>query len=187
MKTSRVISILCGLLLLLQVVLFTNTIQPAEAASQRADVQQRSRRAGVRRRGRRMAARITFGVIENNSSRDVWITADNKKYCLKAGQKSTDIGIQDADGLLLDGTPVLFDSNRTDLGGGKVWSSGAIKVCDPGKMTVENGAGPVFVLKVTISTAGFLCPSDSAGYKTPEWCSQHPGWDINNTPLARPC
>jgi hypothetical protein len=128
-----------------------------------------------------------MGAVENRSSHKVWITAGNKKHCLASGETSETVGIVDGDGLLLDGRSVLFDSVRTDLGGGKVYTDGAIKVCDLGTLTVKDGPGGGVLLIAEISVPGFICRSDSAGYKTPDWCKQHPGWDIATAPLARAC
>jgi hypothetical protein len=128
-----------------------------------------------------------MGAVENRSSHSVWITADNKKHCLAAGEASAGIGIADGDGLLLDGRRVLFDSIRTDLGGGQVYERGALKVCDLGTLTVKDGPGRDYVLVAEISVAGFICPGDSAGYKTPQWCAEHPGWDLATAPLGRAC
>jgi len=127
------------------------------------------------------------GTIINNSSHAIWITADGKKHCLAAGEDSSTVGISDADGLLLDGRRVLFDSTRTDLGGGQINSDGAIKVCDLGTMTLSNGLGPAYDLKAEIDTAGFICPSEPAGYKNRQWCTQHSGWDINTVQVGRQC
>jgi hypothetical protein len=166
--------------------------QSVTRTSKKASTSRQRRSARRRRLGKSaLAARapaLLGGVIENKSKRTVWITADNKKYCLKPGESSKDLNIEDADGLLLDGdTPMLFDSSKTELGGGKVFRAGAIKVCDPGRLTVEDGLLPAYALKVTISAPGFICGSDPAGYKTSEWCKQTPGWDFQNTPVARPC
>jgi len=129
------------------------------------------------------------GVIVNNSTRNIWITAANKKHCLKPREQSDTVGIADADGILLDGRPVLFDSSRTDLGGGQVYREGAIKVCDPGSMTVTDHPGPLAELRVEISIAGFICRpgGDPAGYKTPDWCRAHDGWNFSTAAVARPC
>ena len=78
------------------------------------------------------------GDVVNSSSRHVWITAGNQKHCLIPGESSDSAGIDDADGLLLDGRSVLFDSLRTDLGGGQVYRQGAIKICDLGTLTVRD-------------------------------------------------
>ena len=127
------------------------------------------------------------GDVVNSSSRHVWITAGNQKHCLIPGESSDSAGIDDADGLLLDGRSVLFDSLRTDLGGGQVYRQGAIKICDLGTLTVRDAptVDPEFV--ATVSSAGFVCPGDPAGYKATEWCGQHSGWDVNTAPVARPC
>ena len=127
------------------------------------------------------------GTISNNSSRSVWITAGNQKHCLKPGEKSDSVGIQDADGLLLDGTGVLFDSARLDLGGGGTYKQGALKVCTLGSLTVSDAPTQDPALIATISVAGFICTGDSAGYKDVTWCGNHNGWDINSAPLARSC
>jgi len=39
--------------------------------------------------------------------------------------------------------------------------TGAIKVCDPGSMTVHDHPGPTSVLRVEISIAGFICRKTS--------------------------
>lgn len=127
------------------------------------------------------------GDIENRSSSNVSITAGGHKYCLRPGESSDSIGVSDGDGLLLDGRGVLFDSARSDLGGGQVHSAGAIKVCDLGTLTIHDSSTVNPALIARISTPGFVCPGDSAGYKSPQWCSQHGGWDINNTPIGRQC
>jgi hypothetical protein len=127
-----------------------------------------------------------MGIIINNSNRQIWITANNKKYCLRPGETS-DNAIppnegKDADGILLDGTPALFDSIRTDLGGGTTNREGAIKLRTPGTMTVTNVAGPAIVLKVEIDVLG-LVPvpgTESAGYHDMAWCRRFPGWDIKS-------
>jgi len=184
MRFTRPIQIVVSLALLLHAAALFPGAAKADGPAQK---KYRKHRPHIKRKTTASAAALTLGVVENKSHRNIWITADNKKYCLKPGESSTDLNLNDADGLLLDGTPVLFDSTRTDLGGGKIWNNGAIKVCDPGKLTVVDGLAPAFVLKASISLPGFLCPNDSAGYKTVEWCGQHPGWDINTAPLARPC
>ena len=106
---------------------------------------------------------------------------------LGPGEISNNVNINDADGVLLDGRDVLFDSIRTDLGGGQVQRAGAIKVCDLGTLTVRNSPTNSSALVAEISTAGFVCPGDPAGYKTPQWCSSHPGWDVNAAPVGRTC
>jgi hypothetical protein len=130
-----------------------------------------------------------MGVIVNNSSHQVWITAGNKKHCLSPGESSSDVIAEEADGLLLDGRPTLFDSTRTDLGGGTINREGAIKVCTPGTLTVTNGQGPIFVLKAEISITGFICNPlrEPAGYHDIVWCQRFPGWDINTAPVGRTC
>lgn len=127
------------------------------------------------------------GTVVNSSSHSVWITANNTRHCLAPGENSNTAGIGDADGLLLDGRGVFFDSLRTDLGGGQVHHQGAIKVCSLGTLTVHDAPTIDPVLLANISTAGYICPGDSAGHKTPRWCSDHRGWDINTTPVTRPC
>lgn len=127
------------------------------------------------------------GDVVNSSSRSVWITAGNRKYCLGRGESSDSAGIDEADGLLFDGRSVLFDSIHADLGGGQVHRQAAIKVCDLGTLTVRDAPTVDPELMVTVSTAGFVCPGEPAGYKTPEWRGQHGGWDINTAPVARPC
>ena len=127
------------------------------------------------------------GDVVNSSGRQIWITAGNRKHCLAPGESSDSAGIDDADGLLLDGRSVLFDSLRTDLGGGQVHRQGAITVCDLGTLTVRDAPTVDPELIATVSTAGFVCPGDSAGYKSTEWCEQHGGWDFNTAPTARPC
>lgn len=127
------------------------------------------------------------GDIVNSSNRRIWITAGNRRYCLGPGESSDSAGIDDADGLLLDGTSVLFDSVRSDLGGGQVHRDGAIKVCDLGTLTVRDAPTVDPELVVTVSTPGFICPGDSAGYKTTDWCMQHSGWDISTAPISRQC
>jgi hypothetical protein len=135
-----------------------------------------------------------YSKITNHSNQDLWISVGNRKYCLKPGENSDQVGIpnNDADGLLLDGRSVLFDSVRSDLGGGQIHRQGAIKICDgvgASEMDVYNGSGgPTQQLRVEISTTGFICRlNDPAGYKDAVWCSQHPGWDVRTAPMARSC
>ena len=116
------------------------------------------------------------GLIINRSSRFVWIFADNKQVQLGRGMNSKGLGLKDADGLLLDGTPVHFASRRKDLGGGGTFTEGAFKVCDLGTMTIQDSKVAKAELTVEINTAGYICPSESAGYKTPEWCKRFDGW-----------
>ena len=116
------------------------------------------------------------GLIINRSSRFVWIFADNKQVQLGRGMNSKGLGLKDADGLLLDGTPVHFASSRNDLGGGGTFNEGAFKVCDLGTMTIQDSKVAKAELTVEINTAGYICPSESAGYKTPEWCKRSDGW-----------
>lgn len=130
---------------------------------------------------------VPSGDVDNQSSSDIWITAGGQKYCLHPGESTDDIGVSDGDGLLLDGRSVLFDSVRTDLGGGGTYTQGAIKVCDLGTLTVRNAPTQTPQLIAEISTPGFVCPGDPAGYKSPAWCQQNAGWDVNNTPVARDC
>ncbi|TWU40040.1 hypothetical protein Q31b_33840 [Novipirellula aureliae] len=127
------------------------------------------------------------GDVINSSSQQIWITAGNRKHCLAPRESSDSAGIDDADGLLLDGRSVLFDSLRTDLGGGQIHSQGAIKVCSLGTLTVTDAPTINHELVATVSTAGFVCPGESAGYKSTAWCEQHGGWDFNTAPVARPC
>jgi hypothetical protein len=127
------------------------------------------------------------GDIENRSATNVWITAGGEKYCLRPSESTDDIAISDGDGLLLDGRSVLFDSLRIDLGGGQVHSTGAIKVCDLGTLTVRDAPTINPALIAEISTAGFVCPGDPAGYKSQQFCARNSGWDINSAPTARQC
>jgi hypothetical protein len=130
---------------------------------------------------------LPSGSIENRSSSSVWITAAGQKHCLRPGESTDDAGISDGDGLLLDGRGVLFDSLRIDLGGGQVHSAGAVKVCDLGTLTVRDAPTINPALIAEISSAGFICPGDPAGYKPPQWCAQNSGWDINTAPIGRQC
>jgi hypothetical protein len=115
-------------------------------------------------------------IIRNRSTVPVWIFGDDAQHELPPDTTSREIAIRDADGLLLDGRPVFFDSRRNDLGGGQIYSLGAIKVCDLGTMTITDSAIPVYRLRVVISILGFLCPGKAAGYCTVEWCTGQPGW-----------
>src|ERR1700738_1019132 len=76
------------------------------------------------------------GEIVNHSPQGVWITGDGKGRGLLPGQSSGDVGIRNANGLLLDGRRVMFISKRKDLGGGGIFTAGAIKVCNLGTLTV---------------------------------------------------
>ena len=127
------------------------------------------------------------GDVENRSSSNVWITAGGQKHCLRPGESTDDIGISDGDGLLLDGRGVLFASARIDLGGGQVHAAGAIKVCDLGTLTVHDAPTVDPALIAVVSTPGFICPGDPAGYKSPQWCAQNIGWDINTAQTGRQC
>lgn len=131
---------------------------------------------------------VPAGKVVNRSSYSVWITADNSKHCLRAGESSDAVGVGDADGLLLDGRTVLFDSVRSNLGGGRSHSHGALKVCDMGTLTVTDAPTNDPLLIARISTGGFICrPGDPAGYKSPEWCQENSGWDITTAPVGRQC
>ena len=127
------------------------------------------------------------GVIENNSTRNVTIVAENARYCLRPGRSSSGL-VQDADGMLLSGTPVLLQPNDATVeGGGRVHTTGAIKVCSLGKLTIEDMPGPLAQMRATISWWGHgnvVCPGDPAGYKSPEWVRAR-GWDQH--PLRQPC
>lgn len=119
------------------------------------------------------------GRITNHSRRNVWIFGDDKTLVLPSGKSSQDIGVRDADGLLLDGLRVFFKSRCRDLGGGRVFREGAFKVCNLGVMTIIDGDTTACDLVVSISWLGFLCPLSQARYKTPEWCRRHDGWVIS--------
>jgi len=126
------------------------------------------------------------GTIVNSSSQSIWITADNRRSCLRSGERSDAIG--DADGLFAERRGVLFDSVRSDLGGGRTNYDGAIKVCDAGTLTVHDAPtrDPAFIAE--ISAPGFVCrPGDPAGFKSPQWCASHPGWEFNTALLGRAC
>ena len=116
------------------------------------------------------------GAILNRSSRAIWIFADNRQLELQPNMDSRDLSLVDADGFLLDGSPVFFNSSRKDLGGGGTFSVGAFKVCDLGTMTVTDSQDAGSRLTVEISAGGYLCPSDSAGYKPVDWCESFDGW-----------
>jgi hypothetical protein len=128
-----------------------------------------------------------LGNVVNRSTEQVWITAGGQRHCLKPGESSDDVGINDGDGILLNGHSTLFDSLRIDLGGGRIHSEGAIKVCSLGTLTVYDAStvDPQFIVRIT--NPGLICPGDSAGHKTLGWCQQKPGWDIPTTPVARTC
>lgn len=126
-----------------------------------------------------------MATLRNFSSHLIWIAGDEQKHRLEPGQTNTDIGLEDADGLLLDGRPVLFDSRRTELGGGQIHTEGAIKVCDFGTLTIEDADIPDALLIARISMVGFLCPGETAGYKSPGWCCRFPGWEYATAPVAR--
>lgn len=130
------------------------------------------------------------GVVENRSSKSIWFSADGKKWCLKSGETSESVGVADGDGVLLDGRRYLFDSIRSDLGGGQVNSQGAIKVCNVGTLTVRDADtnDPEFI--VTMDAIGFgPCHpfNEWGGYKDQAWCSRNLGWDINAAPIGRQC
>ena len=134
---------------------------------------------------RRHGITASAGVISNQSSQSVWITADNQRHCLGPHENSRDhLGIDDADGLLLDGRGVLFDSIRTDLGGGQVHYVGAFKVCDLGTMTIHDAPTVDPQLIVEISAPGLVCPGESAGYHDTDWCNAHGGWSVSNAPIG---
>ena len=125
------------------------------------------------------------GKIWNRSEQGAWITGDGKRYWLYPGQSSREIGVQNANGLLLDGRRVLFQSSRIDLGGGKVWTAGAIKVCDLGTLSILNGNGTTSDLVASINALGLLCPFASGGYKTVAWCHRYPDWTFETMEIGR--
>ena len=117
------------------------------------------------------------GEIRNHSPQGVWITGDGNGYWLLPNQSSCDIGVRNGNGLLLDGRRVKFVSKRKDLGGGRVFTAGAIKVCNLGTLTVTGPTDSSHDLAVTIHWLGFITPFESAGYRTPAWCRSLP--DLN--------
>lgn len=130
------------------------------------------------------------GVVENRSSKQVWIVADGKKHCLRGGQSSVDVGIDDADGLLLDGRRYLFDSLRSDLGGGRVHDTGAIKVCGSGTLTVHDAdtVNPEFIVRMSVDGFAPCNPlSEWGGYKDATFCQSHTGWEYATAEVGRNC
>jgi hypothetical protein len=128
--------------------------------------------------------------IYNFSHSSVWITAENFKYPLPARTASTAIGVVDADGLLLDGRSVYFDSFRIDLGGRKTYTKGAIKVCTKGTMYIWDSVKPLH-MKVTLDEFAYLYNilkdgTWPAGYHDENWCKAHKleGWDLATATLG---
>lgn len=134
--------------------------------------------------------RFPGGVITNKSSKHIWITAENKKYCLGPGKSSKDFELKDADGLLLNGRKVMLETagDDPDKTTKQIYTKGAIKICDLGTMDVFNGEQD-YELFIFIST-GVCRPlpiSEWSGYKDEQWCRGHSGWDINTAPLGAAC
>jgi hypothetical protein len=119
------------------------------------------------------------GRIVNESGVAVWILGDGRQLELPPLSISAALGIQDADGLLLDGRAVLLESYRYDLGGGRVWTHGAIKICDLGVMTILPGRLGECDLIVHLSVLGYISGfRGRAGYHDPNWCAKWPGWTL---------
>lgn len=151
--------------------------------------------SGVARERHRSSSTLDHGLhlsgkVENRSTKSIWITADGRRWCLRRGETSESIGLSDGDGVLLDGRRFLFDSLRSDLGGGQVHTQGALKVCNVGTLTVADAVAPGSEFVVTIDAIGFApCNplNEWGGYKDQAWCSRNTGWDINSAPVGRQC
>jgi hypothetical protein len=120
------------------------------------------------------------GNVDNQSSRPVWVVANEARHLLPPHTHSDTAKIGDADGIVLDGkTRVLFDSLMDDLGGGQVHLTGGFKVHDLGTLTVFDGDGQTHDLRVEISLLGYFGPGESPGHKPLEWCCEpeNKGWE----------
>lgn len=123
---------------------------------------------------RASTASSPLGEVINRSTRNVMIVGADARWCLRPGESSDEVLglLGDADGVLLDGTPVLILPNDPAVaGGGQVHRTGAVKVCTGGSLTLENMPGPVAQISATISRIGYTAcrANDPAGHRTKRW------------------